>query len=104
MARPVAYPPCALLTKRHRRESTERTFNLSPHQSTVGKSLEKEPQVKESFQKKIDLGPCGAVTLHVSADRKRLLLEFETEPEGFDKTGLNSFIDALKKIRDRMQR
>jgi hypothetical protein len=40
----------------------------------------------------------------VSADRKRLLLEFETEPEGFDKSGLNAFIDALKKIREKMDR
>ncbi len=47
---------------------------------------------------------CGSVTLHVSANAKRLLLEFETVPEGLDKTGLNSFIDALKKIRERMDR
>jgi hypothetical protein len=60
--------------------------------------------MKEPFQKKIDLGRCGAVTLHVSKDGKRLLLEFETEPEGLDKTGLNSFIDALKKVRERMDR
>jgi len=60
--------------------------------------------MKEPIQKKIELGRCGAVTLHVSADRKRLLLEFETEPEGFDKSGLNTFIDALKKIRDKMDR
>jgi hypothetical protein len=60
--------------------------------------------MKEPYQKKIDLGRCGAVTLHVSANGKRLLLEFETEPEGLDKTGLNSFIDALKKVRERMDR
>ena len=60
--------------------------------------------MKEPIQKKIELGRCGAVTLHVSADRKRLLLQFETEPEGFDKSGLNAFIDALKKIRDKMDR
>ena len=60
--------------------------------------------MKEPIQKKIELGRCGAVTLHVSADRKRLLLEFATEPEGFDKSGLNTFIDALKKIRDKMDR
>ncbi len=59
---------------------------------------------KEAAKKKIDLGRCGEVTLHLSADRKRLLLEFETEPEGLDKTGLNSFVDALKKIRERMER
>ena len=60
--------------------------------------------MKEPIQKTIELGRCGAVTLHVSADRKRLLLQFETEPEGFDKSGLNTFIDALKKIRDKMDR
>jgi hypothetical protein len=60
--------------------------------------------MKEPLQKKIDLGPCGIVTMHVSADRKNLLLEFETVPEGFDKSGLNAFIDGLKKIRDRMER
>jgi len=60
--------------------------------------------VKEPVEKKIDLGRCGAVTLHLSGDRKHLLLEFETEPDGFDKSGLNAFIDALKKIRERMER
>ena len=59
---------------------------------------------KEARQKKADLGRCGDVTLHLSADRKRLLLEFETDPAGLDKTGLNSFIDALKKVREKMQR
>jgi len=52
----------------------------------------------------VDLGRCGSVTLHVSKDRKRLLLEFDTEPEGLDKSGLNGFIDALKKVRDHMER
>jgi len=60
--------------------------------------------MKESYQKKIDLGRCGAVTLHVGKNGKRLLLEFETEPEGLDKAGLNAFIDALKKVRERMER
>jgi hypothetical protein len=59
---------------------------------------------KEPVKKKVDLGRCGDVTMHISGDRKRLLLEFETEPEGLDKSGLNAFIDALKKIRDKMDR
>jgi hypothetical protein len=59
---------------------------------------------KEGSSRKIDLGRCGAVTLHVSGDKKRLLLEFETEAKGLDKTGLNGFIDALKKVRDKMDR
>ena len=60
--------------------------------------------MKEKCDKKVDLGRCGAVTLYLSKGGQRLLLEFETEPEGLDKTGLNSFIDALKKIRERMER
>jgi hypothetical protein len=58
----------------------------------------------EGYKKKIDLGRCGDVTLHVSKDDKRLLLEFDTVPEGLDKSGLNAFIDALKKVREKMQR
>jgi hypothetical protein len=60
--------------------------------------------MKENYQKKIDLGRCGAVTLHIGKGGTRLLLEFETAAEGLDKTGLNSFIDALKKARERMER
>ena len=59
---------------------------------------------KERTKKKVDLGRCGDVTLHLDADRKRLLIEFEVDPEGFDKTGLNAFIDALKKVREKMER
>ena len=61
-------------------------------------------ETKERTKKKVDLGRCGDVTLHLSADAKRLLLEFETEPDGLDKTGLNAFIDALKKVREKMER
>lgn len=60
--------------------------------------------MKEATQKKVDLGDCGAVTLHLSGDRRHLLLEFATEAKGLDKTGVNGFIDALKKIRERMER
>ena len=60
--------------------------------------------MKDPISRKIDLGRCGEVTLHVSGNRKRLLLEFDTEPEGFDKSGLNAFIDALKDIREKMDR
>ncbi len=59
---------------------------------------------KEKHEKRIDLGRCGAVTLHLSADQKRLLIAFETDPDGFDKAGLNGFIDALKKVSKKMQR
>ena len=60
--------------------------------------------MKDPISRNIDLGRCGEVTLHLSGNRKRLLLEFETEPEGFDKSGLNAFIDALKVIREKMDR
>ena len=59
---------------------------------------------KEGTKKKVDLGRCGEVTLHVASDDKRLLIEFDTEPEGFDKTGLNAFIRALKDVREKMKR
>ena len=55
-------------------------------------------------RRKVDLGRCGEVTLHVASDDKRLLIEFDTEPEGFDKTGLNAFIRALKDVREKMKR
>jgi hypothetical protein len=54
--------------------------------------------------KEIDLGKCGNVTLHLSEDRKRLLIGFDVDPRGFDKTGVNTFIDALKKVREKMER
>jgi hypothetical protein len=59
---------------------------------------------KEATKKKIDLGRCGEVTLHLDGDRKHLLIEFEVDAHGFDKTGLNAFIDALKKMREKMER
>ena len=75
-----------------------------PGTSIILQTRKWERYMKETYQKKIDLGRCGAVTLHVGKGGKRLLLEFETEPEGLDKTGLNSFIEALKKVRERMER
>jgi len=59
---------------------------------------------KDATQKKIDLGRCGEVTLHIAGDQKRLLIEFDTDAEGFDKSGLNAFIDALKAAREKMKR
>jgi hypothetical protein len=61
-------------------------------------------QKDKTKPKHVDLGPCGTVTLYLSADEKRLLVEFDTQPDGFDKTGLNEFIDALKKMREKMER
>ena len=58
----------------------------------------------DSIVKEVDLGKCGSVKLHLSGNQKRLLIEFDTQPEGFDKVGLNSFIDALEKVRRKMER
>jgi len=59
---------------------------------------------EEPIRKSVELGSCGKVVLHVAGDRKRLLIEFDVKKEGFDKSGLNSFIDALEKIRKKMDR
>jgi len=59
---------------------------------------------KDALEKAVDLGDCGSVTLHLSTDRKHLLIGFDVVPEGFDKTGLNEFIEALEKIRKKMDR
>ena len=55
-------------------------------------------------EKAVDLGRCGSVTLLLSGDRKRLLIAFDVDERGFDKSGLNGFIDALKKVREKMER
>ena len=55
-------------------------------------------------KKKFDLGRDGTITLHVSEDTKRLLIEFAADKEALTKAGGNGLIDALKKIRDKMAR
>jgi hypothetical protein len=55
-------------------------------------------------KKKYDLGSSGTITLHVSEDSKRLLIEFDVEKEGLTKTGVNGLIDALEEIRKKMSR
>jgi len=59
---------------------------------------------KEIKEKQVDLGPCGEATLRLSADRKRLHIEFKVDAKGFDKTGLNGLIDALERVREKMHR
>jgi hypothetical protein len=59
---------------------------------------------KEIKEKRVDLGPCGEATLRLSADRKRLHVEFKVDAKGFDKSGLNGLIDALEWARDKMHR
>ena len=59
---------------------------------------------KEIKEKQVDLGPCGKATLRLSADRRRLHIEFAVDAKGFDKSGLNGLIDALEKVREKMHR
>ncbi len=54
--------------------------------------------------KEYDLGRNGKVTFYLSEDKQRLLIGFDIDERGFTKTGLNGFIDALKKVREKMVR
>jgi hypothetical protein len=58
----------------------------------------------EAKGKEFDLGKSGVVTLYVSEDKKRLLIGFDVDEKGLTKTGVNGFIDALKKVRETMVR
>jgi hypothetical protein len=60
--------------------------------------------MKEPIEKIYDLGRTGKVTLHLTSNRKRLLMKGDIEPEGLDKAGLNALIDALKSVRDKVER
>jgi hypothetical protein len=60
--------------------------------------------MEETYSKKFDLGRSGDVTLHLFKGNKRMHLVFELESEGLDKTGVNALIDALKKVREKMNR
>ena len=69
------------------------------------KEKEKAPSEREEKVLALDLGHrSGSATLRLAADRKRLLLEIAADPKGLDKTGVNGLIDALKKVRDKMDR
>jgi hypothetical protein len=57
-----------------------------------------------SAKKKFDLGKSGTITCHISEDAKRLLIEFNVDKLGLNKTGVNGLIDALKTIRKDMVR
>jgi hypothetical protein len=53
----------------------------------------------------LDLGRrSGSATLRLGADRKRLQIELAVEAKGLDKAGVNGLIDALKKVREKMDR
>jgi len=52
----------------------------------------------------VDLGTNGNITLHLSDDVKRLLIEFNVDKDGLSKTDINCLIPILKDIREKMQR
>jgi len=64
----------------------------------------REMRVAKEKTKRFELGRNGAITLHVSADAKRLLIEFDVEKEGLTKQGVNGLIDALEEMRKKMDR
>lgn len=68
------------------------------------KKSDEAKEARAAKEKHVDLGPCGKATLRLSADRKRLHIEFEVEARGFDKSGLNGLIDALERVREKMHR
>jgi hypothetical protein len=59
----------------------------------------KDPKVRP-----YDLGKSGEITMHLDGERKWLLIEFRTDAKGLDKTGVSRLIDALRDMRDRMDR
>ena len=68
---------------------------------TEAKTETKETSVKEV---EVDLGKCGSLKLQLSENQQRLLIEFDTFSEGLDKAAVSNFIDALEKIRRKMDR
>lgn len=62
------------------------------------------PTENATIEKHVELGRCGEVVLLLSPERTRLLVEFNVDKDGFDKAGLSAFIDALEKIRKKMER
>ena len=55
-------------------------------------------------EKTVDLGKSGTITCHLSEDAKRLLIDFNVDKRGLNKTGVNGLIDALKNVREKMVR
>jgi hypothetical protein len=55
-------------------------------------------------EKTFDLGKSGTITCHLSEDAKRLLIDFNVDKRGLNKTGVNGLIDALKNVREKMVR
>ena len=59
---------------------------------------------ESTTSREFDLGRSGKVIAHVSDDEKRLLLEFDVDQRGLNKTGVNSLIEMLKTTRKQMKR
>jgi hypothetical protein len=58
----------------------------------------------DAKEKTFDLGKSGTITCHLSEDAKRLLIDFNVDKRGLNKTGVNGLIDALKNVREKMVR
>ena len=58
----------------------------------------------EGKLKTFELDRESTMTCLLSEDKKRLLFKVEGEEKGLTKTAVNSLIDALKRIRDKMER
>ena len=70
-----------------------------------GKEKDKAPSAREEKVLALDLGHrSGSATLRLAADRKRLQIELAVDAKGLDKTGVNGLVDALKRLRDKMDR
>ena len=54
--------------------------------------------------KEFDLGKSGTITLHLSDDAKRLLIEFGVDKRGLTKIDVNWLIAHLKNVREEMMR
>lgn len=60
--------------------------------------------MKDGEKKKIDLGRTGKITYIRSKDDKYVQIAIEAPDKGLDKSDLGAIIDALRKIRDKMER
>ena len=69
------------------------------------KDKDRAPSARDVKVFALDLGHrSGSATLRLAADRKRLQIELAVDAKGLDKTGVNGLVDALKKLRDKMDR
>lgn len=69
-----------------------------------GKNDGKAEGKAEGKTREFDLGDGITLTLRVSADARRLKIHADIAEDGLSKTQVNGLIDALKKIRGKMER